>query len=138
MSHRPLIVLDTNVVVSGLLSPFGVPGRILDLILSGHVRLAYNDAILLEYQNVLTRAKFGFPPEQIDRILAVFDFQEKANTTPWPLHPLPDPADAVFLEVAFASTKILVTGNTKHFPRNLCGGVKVLTPTAWLTEHFGK
>lgn len=136
MNHAPLIVVDTNVLVSGLLSPFGVPGRIVDLILSRQVNVAYNDSILIEYQNVLSREKFGFSADQIDRILLIFRLQQKAITTPWALHPLPDPDDAVFLEVALATSKVLVTGNTKHFPLKLRGGVTVLTPTEWFTKQF--
>lgn len=137
MSSAPLIVVGTNILVSGLLSPLGIPGRIIDLILSRQVRVAYDDRILIEYQNVLSRKKFGFPVDQIDRILAVFNFQQKAITVPWPFQPLPDPDDAVFLEVALATSKVLVTGNIKHFPPKLRGGVTVLTPTEWLTQHFG-
>lgn len=137
MSNIPLIVVDTNILVSGLLSPFGVPGRIVDLILAGQVRVAYNDRILVEYQNVLSRKKFSFPADQVDRVLAVFNFQQKAITVPWPFQPLPDPDDAVFLEVAAATSKVLVSGNIKHFPPKLRGGVIVLTPTEWLTQHFG-
>ncbi len=136
MIDSPVIVVDTNVLVSGLLSPFGVPGRTIDLILSAQVRVAYNDHILVEYHNVLKRKKFKFPAEQVDRILAVFDFQQKVETVPWPFQPLPDPDDAVFLEVATATSKVLVTGNIKHFPPKLRGGVKVLTPTEWLTDHY--
>ena len=33
------IVLDTNVLVAGLLSPFGPPAQVLQLLLSGAVKL---------------------------------------------------------------------------------------------------
>ena len=34
MDDLPVWVVDTNVLVPGLLSPFGPPGRIVDLLLS--------------------------------------------------------------------------------------------------------
>ena len=54
--------------------------------------------------------------------------------TPLPLRlNLPDPDDAMFLEVAAATEdKVLVTGNIRHFPVRSRGVVKVITPAeAW-------
>jgi predicted nucleic acid-binding protein len=42
------IVLDTNVLVSGLLSPHGPPGRIFDLLLGGKLTLVFDDRLLAE------------------------------------------------------------------------------------------
>ena len=39
------LVVDTNVLVSGLLSPFGPPGVIVNLIAAGRVRLCYDTRI---------------------------------------------------------------------------------------------
>ena len=57
------IVLDTNVLVSGLLNPDGAPGRLLDLILGGRLQILYDDRILGEYSDVLARPQFGFRQE---------------------------------------------------------------------------
>lgn len=138
MSSAPLLVLDTNVLVSALLSPFGAPGRIWDLVLAREIRLAYDDRILVEYERVLNRAKFGFDKGRVEAVLAVFLFQESVNPKPWPLQPLPDPDDAAFLEVAQAASAILVTGNTRHFPEELRGEVKVLKPHEWLEDRYRK
>ena len=50
-------VLDTNVVVSGLLSQIGAPGRIIDLALNGELRPVFSDSILAEYRVVLGPAE---------------------------------------------------------------------------------
>lgn len=136
MSSAPIFVLDTNVLVSALLSPFGSPGRLWDLVLAREVRLAYDDRILVEYECVLKRAKFGFEKGRVEAMLAVFLFQESVSSTPWPFQPLPDPDDAAFLEVAHAASAILVTGNTRHFPEELCGGVVVRQPQEWLEGRY--
>jgi len=47
------IVLDTNVIVSGLLKRHGNPGDILALALAGAVRVCHNEPILAEYAEVL-------------------------------------------------------------------------------------
>jgi len=131
MSPTPLLVLDTNVLVSALLSPLGSPGRIWDMILARDIRLAYDDRILVEYERVLKRAKFGFEKGRVEAMLAVFLLQESVSSKPWPFQPLPDPDDAAFLETAHAASAVLVTGNTRHFPEELCGDVIVLRPHEW-------
>ena len=55
------VVIDTNVVVSGVLSPEGTPAQILSLVLSGRLKVCHDPRILLKYERVLLRAKFAFP-----------------------------------------------------------------------------
>lgn len=137
MISAPVLVLDTNVLVSALLSPFGAPGRICDLVLARDFRLAYDDRILLEYERVLLRAKFGFDQRRVEAMLAVFVFQENVSSKPWPLGPLPDPDDAIFLEVAHTVSATLVTGNLRHYPEKVCANVVVCAPHEWLEKRFG-
>jgi uncharacterized protein len=56
------IVLDTNVLVSGLLNSNRKPGRIIDLVISGRIRLFYDDRILAEYADVLERPELEIDP----------------------------------------------------------------------------
>ena len=128
----PLWVLDTNVLVSGLLSPHGPPGRLIDAIFSGHLRLALDDRIEGEYLEVLSRPKFRIAAAERTAILAEIRLHEYPATAPFPLSAkLPDAADRMFLEVAAATAeKVLVTGNTRHFPTRTLGPVTVLTPRA--------
>ena len=49
----PAWVLDTNVLVSGLINPHGHPGRLMDAVLGGHLELALDDRIYSEYAEVL-------------------------------------------------------------------------------------
>ena len=52
------IVLDTNVLISGLLTPFGSSGEILRIMFSGELALCLDARILAEYKDVLHRPKF--------------------------------------------------------------------------------
>lgn len=126
-------VLDTNVVVSGLLSPHGPPGRLLDAILARKLRIVYDDRILREYREVLERAKFRFEAGRVSSFLRVMAFQFPVSAFPVEWLKSSDPDNTMFLEVAAASDgKTLVTGNTKHFPPARRGTVRVLTPAeAW-------
>ena len=58
-------MLDTNVLVSGLLSPFGPPGEIVRMVSSGAVVLCLDARIFAEYDDVLARPRFGFDPDSV-------------------------------------------------------------------------
>jgi putative PIN family toxin of toxin-antitoxin system len=127
------IVLDTNVLVAGLLSPFGPCGEIVRMVSSGELTLCVDALILAEYSEVLYRSKFGFDK---DKVAALLDHIEHRGQTvassPLP-HSLPDPDDEPFLKVAVAGKAVcLVTGNASHFPAKLRQGRKVLSPSEFL------
>ncbi len=125
------IVLDTNVLVAGLLSPFGPCGEIVRMVSSGEVTLCFDALILAEYSEVLYRSKFGFDK---DKVAALLDHIEHRGDTvaSSPLRDsLPDPDDEPFLKVA-GKAVCLVTGNASHFPAKLCQGRKVLSPNEFL------
>lgn len=130
------LVVDTNVIVAGLLSPFGPPGEILRMIADGTLRLCLDARILTEYAAVLTRPKFQFDPALVQTLLE----QIKADGESVAGHPLParlpDTADEMFLEVALAGhANCLVTGNTKHFPPARRQGIPVRTPREFLDSY---
>ena len=120
-------VIDTNVLVSAALTSGGTCDRVLRAAVKGRVRLAWSAPMLAEYRSVLSRPKFRFSPAVISSLLTVFRPGEQR--TPERVSALPDPEDEVFLATAMAtSDRILVTGNTVHFPPRLCAPVRVLTP----------
>jgi len=126
------IVVDTNVLVAGLLTPFGACGEIVRMISSGALVLFYDARILSEYEEVLLSPKFSFDAEKISMLI---DYIENsglaAASLPLP-QSLPDQDDEPFLEAAIAGqAECLVTGNSSHFPARLCQGVKVLTPSGF-------
>ena len=134
-----IVVLDTNVVVSALLSPFGPPGRVVDMVQTGDLVLAFDDRALIEYRQVLSRDRFGFDPADVAALLEFVEVEgTKVIARPWP-HPLPDPDDTVFVEVAAAVGAPLITGNQRHYPAERCPGVDVLTPAdflrRWRDQH---
>jgi putative PIN family toxin of toxin-antitoxin system len=126
-------VLDTNVVISGLLSPHGFPGRLVDALLARRLVIAYDDRILHEYREVLARAKFRFDAERVNAFLRIMAFQIPVSAFPVKGLKSSDPDDTMFLEVAAASEgETLVTGNRKHYPPASRKTVRVLTPAeAW-------
>ena len=127
------IVMDTNVLVSGMLTPFGVCGEIVRMLTSSNITLCVDSRILFEYEDVLRRPRFQIEYNMIDLVMEYIESSSEAhNTTPLQKF-LPDPDDNQFLEVAIsANVDCLVTGNVKHFPRNSRCGVKVLSPREFL------
>lgn len=127
------IVLDTNVVVSGLLSPFGPPGEIVRMVSSGTVNLCFDARVLSEYDEVLARPRFGFDPDAVGVLLDYIDLTGE-TCAPQPLVTrLPDPDDEPFLEVALAcAADFLVTGNLAHFPPESRSGMSVLSPAEFV------
>jgi putative PIN family toxin of toxin-antitoxin system len=133
------VVLDTNVLVSGLLQPFGPSGQIVRLAASGELILCHDARILAEYQEVLLRDKFSFDPERVEALLE----QIKADGIPVTARPLairlPDPDDEAFLEIALAGeAQCLVTGNAKHYPAEARQEIEVLSPRSFIEFYRGE
>ena len=133
-----LVVLDTNILISALLSPFGPPARVLDLALSGEIRLAYDDRVMAEYRDLLARPKFGFASEDVTDLLMFLE-SDGEPVTVLPLScELPDADDLPFLEVAAHAGAILITGNSRHYPSSVRGAVNVVTPAEFLDQRLGR
>jgi putative PIN family toxin of toxin-antitoxin system len=124
----PLWVIDTNVVVSAALNP----GRVCDVVLqhavAGHFLPAWDNSILAEYREVLSRPKFGLSRSCIKELLSAFPasgFRRGVSTK----IQLSDPGDTPFVAVALATEdKTIITGNPKHLSEAVSQSVKILSP----------
>jgi len=127
------IVLDTNVLVAGLLTPFGTCGEIVRMITSGDLTLCVDARILFEYEEVIHRPRFDIDHSRADIVLDYIRHTcESSPSSPLP-SPLPDLDDSPFLEIAIAAkAECLVTGNLKHFPASYRGGIPVRSPAEFL------
>ena len=93
----------------------------------------FNDSILQEYEEVLSRKKFHFPTETVDFLISrLKSIGVNLAAVETLVGDFPDPKDVVFFEVAMEKNKtdetFLVTGNQKHFPQH----PKVVTPAEML------
>lgn len=129
------IVLDTNVLISGLLSPSGNPAQILNLILNGRLKLLIDNRIFLEYSKVIRRPKFIFKNEWINPLLDFIKMESDfILAEPLDLN-FADPDDLVFYEVALTGqADFLVTGNKKHFPDD----PRIITPKEFIDLKYRK
>lgn len=127
------VVVDTNVIVSGLLSPAGPPGEILRMVASGQLRLCYDARVLAEYRTVLARQRFGFDQDLIRDFLEQIEHSGVlAMTTPIGER-FTDDDDRPFAEVAMGcQAAYLITGNLRHFPSPRYGETEVVQPAQFI------
>lgn len=129
------VVVDTNVLVSGLLSPYGPPGEIVRMISAGVLSLCYDARIFSEYSQVMRRPKFPFRSEEVEALLEQIKSAGKVVASEPLDKRLMDPCDEAFLEVAVGGkADMLVTGNLRHYPSGF-HHVKVVSPAVFL-EHY--
>ena len=121
-------VIDTNVLVSGLLTPMGNEALILLALHQGLVHACFSDDLLEEYAAVLARPKFAFEPEEIGALLAMVRGKGKLMQPEGSAPALPDASDSKFLHCAQAAqAEYIVTGNKRHFPQEMCGAIRVVS-----------
>ena len=129
------VVLDTNVLVSGLLTPFGTCGDIVRMLTSGELVLCVDARILLEYDDVLRRSKFSIAARSVDVLMEYIQASSERHACAPLSTPLPGPDDSPFPGVALsAAADCLVTGNVKHFPQRCWGHVSVLSPQQFIEK----
>ena len=122
------VVIDTNVLVSALLSPSGNPAKIYKMFLTGMLSLIFSTDIFEEYQDVLRRPSLKISPIDSDIIFSsILQYGEKVEPVP-SIIVLPDEDDRVFYDTAKTAGAYLVTGNKKHYPQEPF----MLTPTEFL------
>jgi putative PIN family toxin of toxin-antitoxin system len=138
---NPKVVLDTNVLVSALLSPKGRPAQILSLARKGTLVVCLNQAILDEYEDVLSRPLFiKFDVTTEERRFMLDTLKDRGLLFDVPIastFPMPDETDRVFYDVAKTAGAFLITGNKKHFPKE----ATIFTPqdfTEMFAESSGK
>ena len=127
-------VIDTNVIVSGLMTPSGSSAQIIDAILNGQVKLVYDSRILKEYRDVLSRPRLKLPPMKIQALLVSMHRQLLVSPRVSGIIG-PDSDDIIFIEAALATTdKTIITGNLAHFQKRILQEVRILTPVQALAE----
>jgi uncharacterized protein len=126
------VVIDTNVLVSGLMKKGTPPASVVRGLYSGELVALYDQRILSEYRDVLVRPKLAriHLPDAMD-LLDFIDARGEELEGASFAHQLPDPGDQPFAEVAFTGkAELLITGNVRDFP--VGDLIRVVTPRQWL------
>jgi uncharacterized protein len=130
------VVIDTNVVVSGLLFG-GIPGELIHYWKSGHIKPFASAEIIDEYIRVLAYPKFNLSEEEIHyllyfEILPYFSVVTVGQVQSSIIQE--DPSDDKFIlcaEAAHANT--IISGDQHLLSRKIYNKIKILNP-----EQFSK
>ena len=123
------LVLDTNILVSALMTPKGKPAQVWNMITDELAQMYYSDLIMQEYVKVLYRRHLNLYVDIVGNTLEdIKRFGTNLVITPSTI-PLPDEYDRVFYDTAATAGAYLITGNIKHFPQEPF----ILTPADFLT-----
>ena len=127
------IVLDTNVVLSGLLFPGSTPHRALLKAQAG--KILASDETLLELIEVLGRSRVDRYVERSvrERLAAEFAHAVEKVESETEVRACRDPRDDKFLEVAVnGRAELIVTGDADLLELHPFRGVAIVTPAAYL------
>ena len=110
-------VLDTNLILSAVLSYNGYPARIFDAVVDKTIKIYISEEIVSEYKDVLSREYFKISKDKVGRTinvirkLGIMVVHETSN------FPMKDESDRIFFDTAQSAKTWLVTGNIKHYPK---------------------
>ena len=130
------VVVDTNVLVSGLLGAYSNPGEIVRMVSSGSLELCHDSRILEEYREVLLRPKFSFQKTDLEFLLdKIHSSGHVVAAQPLDVS-LADPDDEPFLEVALSGkASYLITGNLKDYAAFHGKNLKIISPKDFLKVY---
>jgi putative PIN family toxin of toxin-antitoxin system len=133
------IVLDTNVVISGIFFA-GPPSRILAAWADGAFDLIASVDILAEYRQVGERLQRQFPSVDVQPVLDLVTRESRiVMPLPVPLSACSDPNGLMFLACAIAGqAACIVSGDRALLKATGFQGVEVVTPREFVGRHLHK
>lgn len=127
------VVIDTNVLVSGLRSNQGASFKVLTLLGSHYFQTIISVAVFLEYEEVLLRENI-LDPKELDTFLLYLYKVSRRQSIFFLYRPNSnDPKDEMFFDLAIASqAEYLITHNLKDYKNASKYGFKAITPKQFL------
>lgn len=134
------VVLDTNVVVSGLFFG-GIPGRILSAWHAGHVTLVLSASILAEYREVGAELSARYGDLDFESFAALLVMNSEMIGAPEYFSDAvcDDPADDKFLACAAAAgVGVIVSGDRHLLAVSGWSGIEVLRPREFVERYLSE
>lgn len=134
------VVLDTNVVISGILFTEDSPGKIIDLWVDGRFKVILSQALIEEYLEVISRTKFkrlGSPVEGQDILIILIELSSTVFVSPKESIKIirDDPEDNRFLECAVeGGAKYIVSGDNHLLVLKEYRKIPIVTPAEFISK----
>ena len=123
------VVIDTNHIMSAILSGRGASAKLIDWMTreDDYFKLLLSQPIWNEYRTVADWLIPDSKQREKERVLTTLRFQSEWMEPPIELNVCTDPSDNRFLECAVAgNADYLVTKNIRHFPQKEFAGVRIV------------
>ena len=136
MPNMDRIVVDTNVLVSGIVLPASLPRQAVDKALD-HGVLLFSEATMSELAQVLSRPKFDHYASMEERMLFLAELGGSAEFVPiiQIVRECRDPKDDKFLEVALnGRADLVITGDADLLALHPWRGIAIVSPTDYMTS----
>lgn len=139
---RPRIVVDTNVIMGGLINPSKASGRIISIWLEGKVDVVVSPALLEEYLYIFNRMRFGPKEAVVKREEAMQKLLCHKNVAlVQPAFKLEvvkeDPSDNRLIECAVSGRADFIISQDRHLLAiGEYSGIKILRAQAFLLQGY--
>jgi len=129
-------VIDTNVLISSFIA-YGKPRKVLDRVFTGKVRLLTSPVILLEFEEVLSREKFGLTKTQVQRIVSLIIRSSEAIEPKTKIILITeDPDDNKIIECAIdGRAKYIITGDSHLLKIRKYKNIMIVNPNGFLRKR---
>jgi len=129
-------VIDTNVLISSFIA-YGKPRNVLDRVFTGKVRLLTSPVILLEFEEVLSREKFGLTKTQVQRIVSLIIRSSEAIEPKTKIILITeDPDDNKIIECAIdGRAKYIITGDSHLLKIRKYKNIMIVNPNGFLRKR---
>jgi hypothetical protein len=131
-------VVDTNVIISALISPAGPPGQIIATWRLGRIIVVTSEAMLAELREAVhyPRVRRRIPMSDDELVTVLDDLTSAATVLDEPGHMavlIRDPDDAIFVEAAIAGeADYIVTGDRDLLELGSYEGIRIVTPAEFV------
>jgi len=129
---KPCVVLDTNVLVSGLLG--GTATQVIEQWRAGAFSMIVSVEIMAEYKAVLNRPKFKLPERVIQELLEYIHERAEWVLPAITIHEIVrDPSDNKFLEAAVSGrANWVISADKDLLDLDEFEGISIITPWEFL------
>lgn len=133
------VVIDTNVLISAFINP-GRSRDVLEKVFKGDIRLISSPAILSEFEEVLSREKFGFTKDQVAKVLSIILRVSEVITPKISINVVSDdPDDNKILECALDGKATNIISGDKHLLRlKIYKSIGIYSPNQFLRKCSSK